>query len=112
VRVYFPKFELTWGTEDISRHLATMGILDAFSDRADFSGMTDLSDLFVGPVFHKAFVKVNEEGTEAAAATAVVLKRLAVEHETVFRADRPFVFLIRDNATGTILFMGRIADLG
>jgi serpin B len=111
VKVYFPRFELTWGTADISGHLAVLGILDAFGGRADFSGMSDLQDLFVGPVFHKAFVKFNEEGTEAAAATAVVMKRLAIEHETVFRADRPFLFLIRDNATGSILFMGRIADL-
>ena len=111
VKVYFPRFELTWGTEDISGHLAVLGILDAFGGRADFTGMSDLQDLFVGPVFHKAFVKVNEEGTEAAAATAVVMKRLAIEHETVFRADRPFLFFIRDNATGSILFIGRIADL-
>ncbi len=112
LRVYFPRFEMTWGTEDISGRLAAMGMKDAFSSRADFSGMSDLGDLFIGPVFHKAFVAVNEEGTEAAAATAVVMKRLAIEHETVFRADRPFLFVIRDNATGCILFMGRVADLG
>jgi serpin B len=74
--------------------------------------MSDLGDLFIGPVFHKAFVAVNEEGTEAAAATAVVMKRLAIEQETVFRADHPFLFVIRDNATGSVLFMGRVADLG
>jgi serpin B len=112
VKVYFPRFEMTWGTEDISGHLADLGIIDAFSSRADFSGMTDLRDLFIGPVFHKAFVAVNEEGTEAAAATAVVMKRLAIEHETVFRADHPFLFVIRDNDTGCVLFMGRVADLG
>jgi len=111
VKVYFPRFEMTWGTEDVSGHLAALGILDAFSPRADFTGMTDLQELFIGPVFHKAFVKVNEEGTEAAAATAVVMKRLAIEHETVFRADRPFMFIIRDNDTGSILFMGRIEGL-
>jgi serpin B len=103
---------MTWGTENISGHLADLGIIDAFSSRADFSGMTDLKDLFIGPVFHKAFVAVNEEGTEAAAATAVVMKRLAIEHETVFRADHPFLFVIRDQITGSILFMGRVADLG
>jgi serpin B len=112
VKVYFPRFEMTWGTENIAGHLIDLGMIDAFSSRADFSGMTDLKDLFIGPVFHKAFVAVNEEGTEAAAATAVVMKRLAIEHETVFRADRPFLFVIRDRSTSSILFMGRVADLG
>ena len=112
VKVYFPRFEMTWGSEDISRHLAELGIHDAFGERADFSGMSDLKDLFIGPVFHKAFVAVNEEGTEAAAATAVVMKRLAIQEETIFRADHPFLFVIRDDATGSILFMGRVADLG
>jgi len=112
VKVYFPRFEMTWGTEDIADHLAALGIHDAFGEKADFSGMTDLKDLFIASVFHKAFVAVNEEGTEAAAATAVVMKRLAIMDETIFRADRPFLFVIRDGATGSILFMGRVADLG
>ena len=112
LKVYFPRFEMTWGTEDISVHLAALGIRDAFGERADFSGMTDLRDLFIDSVFNKAFVAVNEEGTEAAAATAVVMKRLAIMEETIFRADHPFLFVIRDDATGSILFMGRVADLG
>ncbi len=112
VKVYFPRFEMTWGTEDIGDHLAALGIHDAFGEEADFSGMTDLKDLFITSVFHKAFVAVNEEGTEAAAATAVVMARLAIVEETIFRADHPFLFVIRDDATGSILFMGRVADLG
>lgn len=112
LKVYFPRFEMTWGTEDIADHLAALGIRDAFGEKADFSGMTDLRDLFIASVFHKAFVAVNEEGTEAAAATAVVMKRLAIMEETIFRADHPFLFVIRDDATGSILFMGRVADLG
>ncbi len=112
LKVYFPRFEMTWGTEDISKHLAALGIRDAFGEKADFSGMTDLRDLFITSVFHKAFVAVNEEGTEAAAATAVVMARLAIMEETIFRADHPFLFVIRDDATGSILFMGRVADLG
>jgi len=112
LKVYFPRFEMTWGTEDISEHLAALGIHDAFGEKADFSGMTDLKDLFIASVFHKAFVAVNEEGTEAAAATAVVMKRLAIKDDTIFRADHPFLFVIRDDATGSILFMGRVADLG
>lgn len=113
LKVYFPRFEMTWGTEEISDHLKALGIQDAFSGlSADFSGMSERRDLFIDSVFHKAFVAVNEEGTEAAAATAVVMARLAMERETVFRADHPFLFVIRDNATGSILFMGRVADLG
>ncbi len=113
LKVYFPRFEMTWGTEEISGHLKALGIQDAFFEgRADFSGMSDRNDLWIDKVFHKAFVAVNEEGTEAAAATAVVMARLAMERETIFRADHPFLFVIRDNATGSILFMGRVADLG
>lgn len=111
VKVYFPRFELTWGTTNISSLLVAMGMREAFAPGADFSGMTERNDLYIGPVFHKAFVAVNEEGTEAAAATAVVMKRAAVEIDPVFRADRPFMFLIRENKTGSILFMGRVANL-
>ncbi|MCK4409208.1 MAG: serpin family protein, partial [Candidatus Eisenbacteria sp.] len=111
LKVYFPRFEMTWGTEEISGHLKALGIRDAFG-RADFSGMSDLNDLFIDSVFHKAFVAVNEEGTEAAAATAVVVARVSIEQETIFRADHPFLFVIRDIASGSILFMGRVADLG
>ena len=112
VKVYFPRFEMTWGTEEISDHLKALGIRDAFGEKADFSGMSDLNDLFIDSVFHKAFVAVNEEGTEAAAATAVVMARTIMVQETIFRADHPFLFVIRDDATGSILFMGRVADLG
>jgi len=112
LKVFFPRFEMTWGTEEISDHLKALGILDAFELVADFSDMSDRNDLFIDSVFHKAFVAVNEEGTEAAAATAVVMARLSMEQETIFRADHPFLFVIRDNATGGILFMGRVADLG
>jgi serpin B len=78
--------------------------------KADFTGMhTSDEYLFISHVLHKAFVEVNEEGTEAAAATAVVVAAdSAIDRKTVvFRADRPFVFVIRDNRTGTALFMGR-----
>ncbi|MCK4681120.1 serpin family protein, partial [bacterium] len=113
LKVYFPRFEMTWGTEEISDHLKALGIQDAFLEgKADFSGMSDRNDLFIDSVFHKAFVAVNEEGTEAAAATAVVMARAIMVEETIFKADHPFLFVIRDNATGSILFMGRVADLG
>ena len=67
-------------------------------------------DLFISAVIHKAFVDVNEEGTEAAAATGVVMRAKRAQITPVFRADHPFVFLIRDNKTGAILFMGRVAN--
>jgi serpin B len=84
---------------------------DAFSDAADFSGMTGNRDLFIAEVVHKAFVSVDEAGTEAAAATAVVVAEMAMPEEPVeVTVDRPFVFLIRDVETGAILFVGRVVD--
>jgi len=110
--ISLPKFKMTWGTENIAGTLQTMGIKDAFRTSANFSGMTDHPEgLFIGAVFHKAFVDVNEEGTEAAAATAVVMGPGRPPHKPkVFTADRPFLFLIKENAGGAILFMGRVVD--
>jgi len=110
VLVYLPKFKITWGTFELNKPLTALGIKDAFvSGRADFSGMDGTKTLFIGLVLHKAFVEVNEEGTEAAAATAVVMKRGAPQ-TLIFRADHPFLFMIRDNTTGSILFLGRVVD--
>jgi serpin B len=81
----------------------------AFSDDADLSGMDGTKDLFVTGVFHKAFIDVNEEGTEAAAATGVVAGGGVAP---IFRADHPFVFLISEKDSGTILFMGRVVNPG
>ncbi len=107
VAVHLPKFEMTWGTTDLSTDLVALGMGDAFRD-ADFSGMTGQKDLFISGVFHKAFIAVDEEGSEAAAATAVVMKRTSMPMGPEFRADRPFMFMIRDDVTGAILFMGRV----
>jgi serpin B len=77
--------------------------------QADFSGIAETQDLYISAVIHKAFVDVNEEGTEAAAATAVVKSAPSPVVQTfVFRADHPFVFLIRDTRTGSLLFLGRM----
>jgi serpin B len=91
--------------------LRSMGMQDAFSMKADFSGMDGTKDLYISAVIHKAFVDMNEEGTEAAAATAVILRlKSAPVKAPIFRADHPFLFLIRDNKSGSILFMGRLTD--
>jgi serpin B len=112
VDVYLPKFKLTQQFA-LGDTLAAMGMSDAFSDRADFSGMDGGRDLFISAVIHKAFVEVNEKGTEAAAATGVSVGAMAIARpisEYVFRADHPFLFLIRDVHSGSILFLGRLTD--
>ncbi len=112
VDVFLPKFKFTRGFS-LEKTLAAMGMTDAFSFKADFSGMDGRTNwLFISEVVHKAFVDVNEEGTEAAAATVVVIAENAMPESipAVFRADHPFLFLIRDRHTGSILFMGRVMD--
>ena len=107
--MYLPRFKLTsqFRLKDV---LKAMGMIRAFnSEEADFSGMSFEQKLFISALIHKAFVDVNEEGAEAAAATAVVVKtKKGGIRRTVFRADHPFVFLIRDNRTGSLLFLGRL----
>jgi serpin B len=111
VAVSIPRFEMTWGTEELKGALRKLGMASAFDPgTADFSGMSEGGGLFIGYVLHKAFIEVNEEGTEAAAATAVGMLKASMP--TVFRADRPFVFAIRDRGTGSVLFLGRVTDLG
>lgn len=111
VSVYLPKFKLET-KYDLGAPFQKMGMKDAFSPSADFSGMGwKKGDLWIGQIKHRAFVEVNEEGTEAAAATAVeMVTKSAPVRDPVFRADHPFMFLIRDNETGTILFLGRVAN--
>ncbi|HLW66130.1 MAG TPA: serpin family protein [Gemmataceae bacterium] len=109
--VTLPKFKMTLQFE-LSNELQALGMKDAFSKNSDFTGMGgEPGYLYLSNVIHKAFVEVNEEGTEAAAATAGVIKARAItKPNPVFRADHPFVFVIRDNKSGTILFMGRLAN--
>jgi serpin B len=108
VRVLLPRFKAE-SKFLLNGPLTDLGMKKAFDAlAADFTGMYDGDpSLYISHVLHKAFVDVNEEGTEAAAATAVVIKDRAGPRETVFRADRPFVYVIRDNKTGAALFMGR-----
>ncbi len=107
-----PRFECT-SSFSLSPVLSGMGMAGAFDpSTADFSGMTGGRDLFVSDVVHKAFVRVDETGTEAAAATGVIMALTAMPQDqpVQFVLDRPFVFLIIDDLTGTVLFMGRMAD--
>jgi len=113
VHVFLPRFKITWGTTSLAKPLQELGMRNAFSSAglANFSGMDGQRDLYISDVLHKAFVDVNETGTEAAAATAVTMKALGVYHPrppVVFRADHPFLFMIQENSTGSILFMGRL----
>ncbi|MBI3161793.1 MAG: serpin family protein [Chloroflexi bacterium] len=110
-RVNLPKFEFAKDFS-LSDALATLGMTDAFDPGlADFSGMTGKKDIFIGDVIHKAFVAVDEEGTEAAAATAVIMEATgAPMQDVVFIADRPFVFIIRDTVNGQVLFIGRVMN--
>jgi serpin B len=106
-----PKYSFT-SEFGLSSTLATMGMDAAFDpERADFSGMTGERDLFISDVIHKAFVAVDEEGTEAAAATAVIMELAMApmfEHRLII--DRPFIFVIRDLPSGQILFVGRVLN--
>ncbi len=108
VQVFLPRFEITFPFR-LDSTLKSMGMSDAFTGAADFSGMDGTESLSIGAVLHKAFVVVNEEGTEAAAATAVAMARAAMPAPPpVFRADHPFIFLIREKHTGSLLFAGRV----
>jgi len=110
VKLAMPKFEFE-SAFGLTRVLSEMGMPQAFSGAADFSAMTGREDLFISEVLHKAFVSVDEAGTEAAAATAVIMSLTAMPEEPVeVSVDHPFIFLIRDIETGAILFVGRVVD--
>ncbi len=112
VRVCFPKFKFSFGSVDLTSQLSGMGMSDAFGTKADFSGMTGSKDLLISHVLHKAFINVDEKGTEAAAATASVISVTSMKFGKIvyFNADHPFLFLIRDMETKSILFIGRVAN--
>lgn len=111
VKLGMPKFKIETSFE-LEGALTALGMPDAFDPkRADFSAMDGKKDLYIGAVVHKAYVSVDENGTEAAAATAVIMEAMAMPVEPmVFDVDRPFIFVIRDNPTGTILFVGRVTN--
>jgi serpin B len=108
VDVGLPCFTIKGKTIALNDHLKALGMTKPFSREADFSGMLPGGDVHISQVLHQAFVEVNEEGTEAAAATAVVMELASAP--PAFVANHPFLFLIRDNRTGCILFMGRLSN--
>ena len=113
VNIYIPKFKFET-KYFLSETLSDLGMPTAFTNSADFSGMTGTKDLKIDKVIHQAFIEVNEEGTEAAAATGVIMAMKSFrkqKHPTpVFKADHPFIFIIQQNETGNILFMGRVRN--
>ena len=111
VELFLPRFKIAWGTKSLAPMLKNRGIRHAFAaGKADFSGISRDRGFFISDVLQKAFVAVDEEGTEAAAATAAVAVTRGspgAPPAVLFRADHPFLFFIADNDTGSILFMGR-----
>ncbi len=111
VALRMPKFRITseFGLNEV---LQNMGLTDAFGENADFTGMSDTAiedGLHISDVRHKAFVDVNEDGTEAAAATVIGMVATSMPPQpTAFTVDRPFMFVIRENTTGDILFVGQV----
>jgi len=112
VDITLPKFTFSPALR-LKEMLSSLGLRTVFSQDADFSGMTN-DKIFISEVFHKAFIAVDEKGTEAAAATALVMQHLALVARptriVTFRADHPFIFLIRHQTSGAILFMGRVVN--
>jgi len=113
VEIFLPRFKLESGF-DLVQTLASMGMPDSFGQKADLSGIDGSRELFISGIFHKAWGEVNEEGTEAAAATVVGVRALGISKPPpappVFRADHPFIFLIRDTRSGSLLFLGRLMN--
>lgn len=109
IELFLPKFKLEYEIK-LKKNLSIMGMANAFSGAADFSQMIDGGGVKIDDVIHKSFVEVNEEGTEAAAVTVVVIVETSVPLHPIVNANRPFLFVIRDKATNSILFMGRLND--
>nr|AIE16052.1 serpin [Lampetra fluviatilis] len=110
VKLHLPRFRLE-NSYTLNDHLQRLGMSSIFTQgKADFSGIDGTRDLYVSHVAHKAFVEVNEEGTEAAAATAAIMMMRCARMGPVVRADHPFIFFIRENSSGSVLFLGRFAS--
>jgi len=107
IQIELPKFK--YGFKDLLNDpLVNLGLGVAFSGGADFSGITPGGGIYISRVIHQTFIDVQEEGTEAAAATIVELREVSMPQPAIFRANRPFLYLIKENSTGAILFMGKV----
>ncbi|MBU4486972.1 MAG: serpin family protein [Candidatus Delongbacteria bacterium] len=112
VDVFFPKFKMSLSYE-LRELMGKLGMKEAFNKKADFSKMTGKTDLYISAIIHKTFIAVDETGTEAAAATAVVMRMKSAMPNpdfATFRADHPFFYFIKEKVNGTILFAGRVVD--
>ncbi|XP_054576949.1 leukocyte elastase inhibitor-like [Eptesicus fuscus] len=109
VNVYLPRFKLE-ESYNLNSHLASLGIEDLFTTRADLSGMSRARDLFVSKIIHQSFLEVNEEGTEASATTFAIGMGCSLMPVENFVADHPFIFFIRHNPSTNILFLGRLSS--
>lgn len=109
VSIQLPRFKMEYGIKELTASLTSLGMGVCFTDKADFSGIRD--NLLISSVLHKAVIEVNEKGTEAAAVTVVEIKETALTEPPEFIADRPFIFIIEDSETGSILFMGKYSKV-
>ncbi|HKJ43127.1 MAG TPA: serpin family protein [Sunxiuqinia sp.] len=106
--VFLPKFEFTYENSLVD-NLKALGMLDAFNAaKSDFSGISDQQDLYISEVKHKSYIKVDEEGTEAAAVTGITFDVTSVEPNSIFNVDHPFIFAIREKDTNALLFIGKV----
>ncbi|XP_006924616.1 leukocyte elastase inhibitor isoform X2 [Pteropus alecto] len=109
VNVHLPRFKLE-ESYNLNSHLARLGVEDLFTSKADLSGMSGARDIFISKIVHRSFVEVNEEGTEAAGATAGIAAFCMLMPEENFTVDHPFIFFIRHNPSTNILFLGRLSS--
>jgi serine protease inhibitor len=109
VLLQIPRFELEYGIKNLNDSLKALGMEEAFSENADFSGIRE--GIYISRVLHKAVIEVNEEGSEAAAVTVVEMTESAAMEPITFIADRPFMFIITDDTTGSVLFMGKLLNV-
>ena len=109
VKIQLPRFKMEYGIKELTASLISLGMGVCFTDKADLSGIRD--NLRISSVLHKAVIEVNEKGTEAAASTVVEIKETAIAEPPEFIADRPFIFIIEDSETGSILFMGKYSKV-
>lgn len=109
VTIQIPRFRMEYGIKELKDSLTALGMGICFTEDADLTGIR--KNLLISSVLHKAVIEVNEKGTEAAAVTSVEIKTTSAADQPEFIADRPFIFIIEDTTTGSILFMGKYSKV-